>query len=110
LISSDRNITHNNVNLSNTRDIRKFRVFFSIFRLFMTGRKYAKKNNRALAFLGFMSKQAPISKIEQRTSLLFIALIVGAIALSSLLLATQYWFVWPAIIAGLLVAIGYFTA
>lgn len=36
--------------------------------------------------------------------------IVGVIALSSLLLITIYWFVWPAIIVCLLVAIGYSTA
>jgi hypothetical protein len=57
-----------------------------------------------------MSKQAPISKRELKTSLLIIALIVGVIALSSLLLFTQYWLVWPAIVACMLMAIGYFTA
>jgi hypothetical protein len=35
---------------------------------------------------------------------------VGVISLSSLLLVTQYWFVWPVILVCLLVAIGYFTA
>ena len=35
---------------------------------------------------------------------------MGVIALSSLLLVTQYWFVWPAIIVCVLVAVGYFTA
>jgi fatty-acid desaturase len=57
-----------------------------------------------------MSKQVPISKQELKKSLLLIALIVGAIALSSLLLFTQFWFVWPAIIVCLLFAVGYFTA
>ena len=61
-------------------------------------------------FLGFMSKQAPISKRELKTSLLVIALLVGVLSLSSLLLVTQYWFVWPAIVACLLVAVGYFAA
>ena len=57
-----------------------------------------------------MSKQVPISKRELKTSFLFIVLIVGVIALSSFLLVTQYWFVWPAIIVCMLVAVGYFTA
>jgi fatty-acid desaturase len=57
-----------------------------------------------------MSKQAPISKRELKTSFLLIALIVGVIALSSLLLVTQYWFVWPALIVCILIAVGYFTA
>jgi hypothetical protein len=69
-----------------------------------------RKNNRVVAFLGSMSKQAPISKRELKTSLLLIALIVGAIALSSFLLVTQYWFVWPAIIVCMLVGVGYFSA
>ena len=62
------------------------------------------------AFLGFMSKQAPISKRELKTSLLIIVLIVGVIALSSLLLVTQYWFIWPVIVTCLLIAVGYFVA
>ena len=57
-----------------------------------------------------MSKQVPISKRELKMSLLLIILILGVIALSSLVLATQYWFVWPAIVACLLVAVGYFAA
>jgi hypothetical protein len=72
--------------------------------------QFARKNNRGVAFLGFMLMQEPISKRELKTSLLFIALIVGVIALSSLLLVTQYWFVWPIILDCLLIAIGYFTA
>jgi hypothetical protein len=57
-----------------------------------------------------MSKQAPISKRELKTSFVLIALIVSVIALSSFLLLTQYWFVWPAIIVCILVGVGYFTA
>jgi len=57
-----------------------------------------------------MSKRAPISKRELKSSLLLIVLIVGVIALSSLLLVTQYWFVWPALIVFVLVAVGYFAA
>ena len=57
-----------------------------------------------------MLKQAPISKRELKTSILFIALIVGVIALSSLFLVTQYWFVWPVIIVCLFIAVGYFAA
>jgi len=72
--------------------------------------KLARKNKSTLAFLGFMSKQAPIPKRELKTSFLLIASIVGVIALSSLLLVTQYWFVWPVIIACLVVTVGYFTA
>jgi hypothetical protein len=41
---------------------------------------------------------------------MFIALIVGVIAVSSLLLVTPFWFVWPVIFVSLLVAIGYFLA
>lgn len=63
-----------------------------------------------LLFLRSMFDQAPISKPELKTSLLLIVLIVGVIALSSLLLVAQYWFVWPAIIVCVLVAVGYFTA
>jgi fatty-acid desaturase len=69
-----------------------------------------RKNNRAAAFFGSMSKRAPISKQELKSSLLFIVLIVGVIALGSLLLDTQYWFVWPVIIVCVLVVVGYFTA
>lgn len=69
-----------------------------------------RKNNREVAFLGSMSKQAPISKRELKTSFLLIALIVGVIALCSLLLATQYWFVWLTLIVCILIAVGYFTA
>jgi hypothetical protein len=72
--------------------------------------QYARRNNSAVAFFGFMLKREPISKRELKTSLLFIALIVGVIAISSLLLVTQYWFVWPVILVCLLVGIGYFTA
>jgi fatty-acid desaturase len=78
--------------------------------LLVVGMQYARKNNSAVAFLGFMLMQEPISKRELKTSLLFIALIVGVIAISSLLLVTQVWFVWPVILVCLLVAIGYFTA
>jgi fatty-acid desaturase len=69
-----------------------------------------RRNNSEVAFFASMSKQAPISKRELKKSLLLIVLIVGVIALSSLLLVTQYWFVWPAIIVCVLVAVGYFTA
>jgi membrane protein YdbS with pleckstrin-like domain len=69
-----------------------------------------RKNNRAIVFFGSMSKQAPITKRELKTSFLLIVLIVGVIALSSLLLVTQYWFVWPVLIVCILVAVGYFTA
>jgi len=57
-----------------------------------------------------MVEQSPISKRELKTSIAVIALIVGVIALSSLLLFTQYWFVWPIVLASMLIAIGYFTA
>lgn len=57
-----------------------------------------------------MLNQAPIYKRELKTSFLLIALTVGVIAFSSLLLITTYWFVWPAIIFCLLVTVVYFTA
>lgn len=69
-----------------------------------------RKNNRRLALVGFMAKQAPIPKAEIKKSAILIALIVGIIALSSLLLLTQFWFVWPALIVGLLIVVGYFSA
>lgn len=72
---------------------------------------YAERIIERLLFLSSVSKRAPISKRELKSSLLLIASIVGVIALSSLFLVTQYRFVWPAIIiACLLVAVGYFTA
>jgi fatty-acid desaturase len=71
---------------------------------------YAERIIERLLFLSSMSKRVQISKRELKSSLLLITSIVGVIALSSLLLVTQYWFVWPAIIACLLVAVGYFTA
>jgi fatty-acid desaturase len=57
-----------------------------------------------------MVKQAPISKRELKTSVALIALIVGALILSSFLLFTQFWFFWPVILVTLLVAVGYFSA
>jgi fatty-acid desaturase len=78
--------------------------------LILIGLSKGERIIEGLLFLGFMSKRAPIYKNELKTSLLLIALIVGVIALSSLLLFTQYWFVWPAIVACLLIAVGYFTA
>ena len=69
-----------------------------------------RKNNRMQVFFGFMAKQAPISKKELQLSVAVIALIVGVLALSSLLLVTQYWFVWPVVLVSLIVVVGYFTA
>jgi hypothetical protein len=57
-----------------------------------------------------MIANAPISKRELKMSLLLIALIVGVTILSSLLLFTEYWFVWPVIIVCQLVVIGNLTA
>ncbi len=57
-----------------------------------------------------MAKQTQISKKELKKSALLIALIVGIITISSLLLLTQYWFVWPAILVGVLIVVGYFSA
>jgi hypothetical protein len=70
----------------------------------------ARNNNRWFAFWGAMAKPEPISQIELKRSLILIALIVGILALSTLLLFTQYWFIWPAIIVCLLMVVGYFTA
>jgi hypothetical protein len=56
-----------------------------------------------------MGKSAPIPRREIKRSIGYIAVIVSIIAVSSLLLTTQYWFVWPVIIIGLLIAIGYLT-
>ncbi len=57
-----------------------------------------------------MEKKAPISKREIRTSVTLITLILGIIILSSLLLLTQYWFVWLIILPSVLIIIGHFTA
>jgi len=57
-----------------------------------------------------MVTKAPISKRELRASVALIALILGITILSSLLLLTQYWFVWPIILASMLIATGHFTA
>jgi hypothetical protein len=57
-----------------------------------------------------MVEQSPISKRELKTSITLIALIVTIIVLSSFFLVTQYWFVYPAIIFFVLIAIGYLTA
>jgi hypothetical protein len=57
-----------------------------------------------------MAKPEPISKRELKISLGVITLIIAVLLLSSLLLFTPYWFVWPIILAGLLVTIGYTTA
>jgi hypothetical protein len=57
-----------------------------------------------------MIKQEPISKKELKKSVYLIGLIVGILVVSSLLLFTQYWFVWPAIIVVVLIIVGYFFA
>jgi hypothetical protein len=57
-----------------------------------------------------MAKKTPISKRELRNSVAFITLILGITILSSLLLLTQYWFVWPIVLAILFIVIGYFTS
>jgi hypothetical protein len=72
--------------------------------------KCAERIIERLLLLGFMVEQTSISKRELKTSVALIALIVGVITLSSLLLFTQYWFVWPAILVSLLLVVGYFAA
>jgi len=57
-----------------------------------------------------MEKPASVPRREIKRSLGYIAIIVSTIAVSSLLLTTQYWFVWPVIIVLMLVFVGYFTA
>jgi hypothetical protein len=57
-----------------------------------------------------MAESTPVSKRELQQSILFIALVVAVIVLSALLLVTSYWFVWPIIVAGVLVGVGYFSA
>jgi uncharacterized C2H2 Zn-finger protein len=57
-----------------------------------------------------MAKKAPISKRELRTSIALITLILGITILSSLLLLTQYWFVWLIVLASMFIVVGYFTA
>jgi fatty-acid desaturase len=61
-------------------------------------------------FLVVMTKPAAIPKKELKQSILVIALLVGVLVVSTLLLVTPYWFVWPAIVVCLLVGIGYFSA
>ena len=57
-----------------------------------------------------MTDRAPISKRELKTSAAVIALLIGGIIVSSILLATPYWFLWPIITVCLLITVGYFSA
>ena len=57
-----------------------------------------------------MTERAPISKRELKTSIAVITLLIAGIFVSSTLLATPYWFLWPIIAACLLIAVGYFCA
>jgi len=57
-----------------------------------------------------MTDRAPISKRELKTSAAVLALLIGGIIVSSILLVTPYWFLWPIITVCLLVAVGYFSA
>jgi riboflavin transporter FmnP len=71
---------------------------------------WAQKVINRLFVLNRMAKPAPISKKELKTSVIIIALIVGAFILSTLVLVTQYWFALPIFVVCLLLAVGYFTA
>ncbi len=55
-----------------------------------------------------MTKPATISKREIKQSAAYIAIIVGIIAVSSLLQTTKYWFLWPIIVGATLVVIAFF--
>ena len=55
-----------------------------------------------------MAKRMAISKHELKQSIAYIAIIVGVIAVSSLLLTTQYWLFWPIIIGAIFVMIALF--
>jgi len=57
-----------------------------------------------------MTDRAPISKKELKTSVAVIAFLIAGIILSSTLLVTPYWFLWPIITVCLLIAVGYFSA
>lgn len=57
-----------------------------------------------------MTNRAPISKGELKTSAAVLVLLIGGIIVSSILLVTSYWFLWPIITVCLLVAVGYFSA
>ncbi len=57
-----------------------------------------------------MTDRAPISKRELKTSAAVIALLIAGIIVSSILLVTPYWFLWPIITVCLLIAVGYFSA
>ena len=57
-----------------------------------------------------MVKPAPVSKKEIKWSILVITLFIGAIVISTPILLTSYWFVWPIIVVCLLVGLGYFSA
>jgi DNA-directed RNA polymerase subunit RPC12/RpoP len=57
-----------------------------------------------------MTDRAPISKRELKTSAAVLVLLIGGIIVSSILLVTSYWFLWPIITVCLLVAVGYFSA
>jgi hypothetical protein len=57
-----------------------------------------------------MANPEPIGKREIRISLGVIALTVAVLIVSSFLLTTLYWFVWPIIVVCTLVAVSYVTA
>ena len=65
--------------------------------------------NRNCICLVVMAKPAPVSKKEIKQSGLIIALLIGAIVISTPLLFTSYWFVWPVIVVCLLLGVGYFS-
>ena len=55
-----------------------------------------------------MAKRVAISKQELKQSIAYIAIIAGIIAVSSLLLTTHFWFLWPIIVGATLITIGIF--
>jgi riboflavin transporter FmnP len=67
---------------------------------------WAQKVINRLFVLNRMAKPAPISKKELKTSVIIIALIVGAFILSTLVLVTQYWFALPIFVVCLLLPWG----
>jgi len=57
-----------------------------------------------------MSQPVPVPKSEIKVSLALIAVLVIVVAVSSLLMLTPYWYLWPVILGVVLVLVAYFSA
>ena len=58
---------------------------------------------------GCYGKASAVPKKEIKQSVLVIVLLIGIIVISTPLLLSSYWFVWPIIVVCLLIGVGYFS-